>query len=396
MYSKTSEHGRVIIIFWVDDIIVAASNDQLLNLVKTYLSSKFEMKDLGKLRWFLGIEFSKHDGCITMSQKKYCEKILSKFGMENCKPRKSPCHEGLDKEPDDSQVLDDPRLYREIVGSLIYAMTATRPDISYVVTKLSQNMSKPTTQNLIVAKGVLRYLRGTLEYTLVFRKSIDPVQLEGFCDSDRASSYSDRKSISAYVFKLSEHSALISWKTKKQNIVALSSCEAKYISLSMCVQEAMFLRKLISLVYDVEMCVKIGVDNQGTIALAKNPINQQRSKHIDVRYHFLRASGIVFLRYVPSNENVADVLTKPVSGCQNCCATKILLLPPGKLRFSEGIVFSCVCCCFCFFVSVTPQFFTRNIQDSSTKLSGIICRPPEQIKFDYHDSNSLPVALRMG
>ena len=87
--------------------------------------------------------------------------------MENCKPRKSPCDEGLDKEPDDSQVLNDPRLCREIVGSLIYAMTATRPDISYVVTKLSQNMSEPTTQNLIVAKGVLRNLRGTLEYTLV-------------------------------------------------------------------------------------------------------------------------------------------------------------------------------------------------------------------------------------
>ncbi len=160
MYCKTSEHGIVMIIFWVDDIIVAASSEQLLNHVKTSLFSKFEMKDLGVLRWFLGIEFSKHDSCITMSQKKYCQKILRKFGMENCKPRKSPCDEGLDKEPDNSSILDDPRLYREIVGSLIYAMTATRPDISYVVTKLSQNMSNPTTENLCVADVLTKPVSG--------------------------------------------------------------------------------------------------------------------------------------------------------------------------------------------------------------------------------------------
>ena len=279
------------------------------------------MKDLGEIRWFLGIEFSKHDdGSIAMSQKQYCQKILRKFGMENSKPRKSPCDEGLDKEPDNSPVLTDPRLYREIVGSLIYAMTATRPDISYVVTKLAQNMSSPTVQNLGVAKGVLRYLQGTLEYGLVFRKSGDCVQLQGFCDSDWASSYSDRKSISAFVFKLHENSGFVSWKTKKQNIVALSSCEAEYISLSMCVQEAMFLGKLMTFMCEQEgVCTNalIGVDNQGTIALARNPVNQQRSKHIDVRYHFLReavANGVVEPHYVPSNNNVADVLTKPVSG----------------------------------------------------------------------------------
>ena len=320
MYCKTLEYGRLMIVFWVDDIIVAASSEQLLNHVKTSLSSKFEMKDLCELRWFLGIEFCKHSGCISMSQKQYCQKILKKFGMENYKPRKSPCDEGPDKGPDSSPTLDDPRLYREIVGSLIYAMTATRPDISYVVTKLSQNMSNQTVQDLGVAKGVLRYLQGTLEYALVFRKSNECVKLQGFCDSDWASSYSDRKSISACVYKLKEQSGLISWKTKKQRIVALSSCEAEYISLSVCVQEAMFLRKLLTFMYeqkDVDMSVKFGVDNQGTIALAKNPIHQQRSKHIDVRYHFLRdavTSGIVDLSYVPSNENVADVLTKPVSG----------------------------------------------------------------------------------
>ena len=255
-----------------------------------------------------------------MSQRKYFEKILKKFGMENCKPRKSPCEEGIDKESDDSSLLDDPSVYREIVGSLIYAMTATRPDLSYVVTKISQKMSKPSMQDMSVAKGVLRYLQGSLDHTLVFRKSKEIVHIQGYCDSDWASSYSDRRSISGYVYKLNKDSGFVSWRSKKQNVVALSSCEAEYIALATCVQEALYLLKLFTFMYDVkngEANVTIGVDNQGTIALAKNPVHQQRSKHIDVRYHFLRdvvAEGIVKLYYVPTSVNVADVLTKPVSG----------------------------------------------------------------------------------
>ncbi len=318
VYSKTTEVGTlVIVIFWVDDIIIAASNQQVLKSVKESLSEKFKMKDLGELRWFLGIEFHKSDE--SMSQRTYFEKVLQKFGMENCKPRKSPCDEGLDKEPDSSPVLSDPRLYREIVGSLIYAMSATKPDLSYVVTKLSQKMSAPSTQDLSVAKGVLRYLKGTVDYALVFRKAKENVCLQSYCDSDWASSHSDRKSISGYVYQLNKDSSFISWKSKKQNVVALSSCEAEYIALSTCVQEALYLRKLLVCMYcrNVESSVTVGVDNQGSIALAKNPVHHQRSKHIDVRYHFIRdvvSDGVVKLYYVPTNENIADVLTKPVSG----------------------------------------------------------------------------------
>ena len=181
-------------------------------------------------------------------------------------------------------------------------------------------MSKPSEKDLNIAKGVLRYIKGTLDRALVFRKTRECTKIQGHCDADWASSFSDRKSISGYVYYLNLDSGFISWKSKKQNVVALSSCEAEYIALSACVQEALFLRKLVSFVYRIEMSnvnAKIGVDNQGTIALAKNPIKQQRSKHIDVRYHFLRdavGNGYVELYYIPSNENVADVFTKPASG----------------------------------------------------------------------------------
>ena len=144
--------------------------------------------------------------------------------------------------------------------------------------------------------------------------------MQGYCDSDWASSYSDRKSISGYVYQLNKDSSFISWKSKKQNVVALSSCEAEYIALLTCAQEALYFRKLLSFMYDtknIDSCVLIGVENKGMIALAKNPVHQQRSKHIDVRYHFrgdVVSDGVVKLTYVPSNENVADVLTKPMTG----------------------------------------------------------------------------------
>ena len=198
-------------------------------------------------------------------------------------------------------------------------MTATRPDLSYCVTKLAQKMSDPSENDMNVAKGVLRYLKGTKHYGLVYRKSGCKAQIKGHCDADWASSCSDRKSISAYVFWLDRSSGLISWKSKKQNIVALSSCEAEYISLSYCVQEAIYLQKLLNTFYEKDCKIdiaSIGVDNQGCIALAKNPVHQQRSKHIDVRYHFLRdavSDKVIDLYYVPSKENIADVLTKPVS-----------------------------------------------------------------------------------
>ena len=187
--------------------------------------------------------------------------------------------------------------------------------------KLSQKLSKPTQHDLAVARGVLRYLKGTLHYCVTFKKCDEgESKVQGYCDADWGSSVSDRKSISGYVFQLSPNSGFVSWKSRKQPVVALSSCEAEYIALAGCVQEALYLRKLHSEIYGNkrgEQPAEIGVDNQGTIAIAKNPVRQQRAKHIDVKYHFLRQSVSdrqVDLYYVPSQNNRADVLTKSTSG----------------------------------------------------------------------------------
>ena len=174
-------------------------------------------------------------------------------------------------------LLSDARKYREIVGSLIYIMIGTRPDLSYVVTKLSQHMSKPSEAHFNAAKRVLKYLKGTLDYSLKFCRNDEPLVLYGFSDSDWGNS-EDRKSISGYCFKLQNSGPLISWKSKKQSVVALSSCEAEYIALTHTVQEAKFLKQLMYDILFLNVDCHIGVDNQGAILLSKNPVFHQRSK----------------------------------------------------------------------------------------------------------------------
>ena len=275
------------------------------------------MKDLGKLSWFLGIEFKCENGSIEMNQTKYLEKVLKRFKMEDCKPRATPCDVGSNNiQSDDSKELGDALLYREIVGSLIYCMSITRPDLCYVVTKLSQHMVNPTKAHLGMAKQVLRYIKGTLDYGLKFQKSDVPLELSGYADADWGAS-EDRKSITGYAFQLAEGGPLVSYKSRKQQSVALSTCEAEYMALSAATQEVKFLSQLLTDMTGKEQTkgVVLFVDNQGAIALAKNPVHHQRSKHIDIRYHFVRdevQNGFVILEYVPTEENVADVFTKPV------------------------------------------------------------------------------------
>ena len=186
VYTRIKDESKVTIIVWVDDIIVAANNTQSLVEMKSSLSQRFKMKDLGSLSWYLGIQFKCGDDCIEMNQSKYMENILNRFGMTDCKPKPTPCEIDANKiRYADSTELSDSRLYREIVGSLIYVMTCTRPDLCYIVSMLSQHMAKPTLAHLGMAKHVLRYIQGTMHYGLKFQKS-DALELNGFCDSDWA------------------------------------------------------------------------------------------------------------------------------------------------------------------------------------------------------------------
>ena len=190
----------------------------------------------------------------------------------------------------------------------------TRPDICYVVSILSQFMAKPTVAHLNLAKFVLKYLKGTMEYGLIYRPC-EKLDIIGYTDASWASGI-DRKSISGYCYKMSKAGALISWKSKKQPVVSLSTCESEYIAASYAIQESSFLQQLtrdIGIFPNLRPVV-LFVDNMGSIQLAKNPVFHQRSKHLDTKYHHIRSKvndGHVILDYVPSKENIADIFTKP-------------------------------------------------------------------------------------
>ena len=316
VYIRIVDGTKVVLLVYVDDIILGSSDETVADFIKTSLAKRFNMKDFGKISNFLGMEFEVSHNAIKVHQSQYVAKILERFKMDNCNPKSIPCDLSVAKLDlnTDSPDLEDPKLYREIVGSLIYLMTCTRPDICYVVSILSQFMSKPTMAHLNLAKFVLKYIKGTSNNGLIYVRS-ENLDLIGYSDASWANS-ADRKSMSGYCFRLSTNSSLISWKTRKQPIVALSTCESEYIAMAFAMQECAFLQQLahdLRLFPTLHPCT-LYVDNIGSIQLSKNPVFHQRTKHLDIRFHYVRekvASGQVILSYVPSKSNVADIFTKP-------------------------------------------------------------------------------------
>ena len=209
-------------------------------------------------------------------------------------------------------------------------MVATRPDFCYTVTKFSQDLEKPNSFHLMKVKHVLRYLKGTINQLLIFKKSQQPLKLEGFCDADWAN-LSHRKSMSRFCFRLAENNPMISWKSKKQNSVTLSTCKAEFIAISITSQEILYLRALFRTMMKLESLknpTTIHCDNQSSIVLAKNPVAHQRLKHIDIKFQFIRDEinkGPILLGYIETEKNVADVFTKSMTGMKLNTFRKIIV-----------------------------------------------------------------------
>ena len=318
LFYRNNKSGIVNVVVWVDDIIIAATSNDLLNTIKNLLKSRFNMKDLGPINFFLGIEFRQTSSSIEMHQKHYLENILKKFEMAECKPRYTPCEskpEAYEEDKDSNSDDNTVRKYREIVGSLVYAMTCSRPDLSWIVTRLSQHLANPSRVEWIMINQVLRYIKGTLDYKLTFKKSTSGLKIQGHSDSDWASSKEDRRSTTGFGFTMNQNGPMIDWKSRKQHTVALSSCEAEYMALTHATQEAMFLTML-SKDFNITTTTPIMIfgDNQGSLDMIKNTSCNDRSKHIDIKHHFIREKyneGFINVCYIPTAHNVADLFTKP-------------------------------------------------------------------------------------
>jgi len=274
---------------------------------------EFEMSDLGMMHYFLGMEVVQSANGIFISQKKYVQDILDRFQMKDCNLVSTPTEFGLKLNKDHEGKKVDNTLYKQIVGSLMY-LTTTRPDIMYSVSLISRYMENLTEMHLLAAKRILRYLQGTRDFGLFYKKG-EKLELFGFTDSDYAGDQDDRRSTSGYVFMLG--TSVVSWSSKKQQIVTLSTIEVEFIVVIACACQAIWLRRILEeLQFQQIKATTIFCDNNLAIKLSKNLVLHERSKHIDVRYYFLRDlsnDGTIKLIYCRSENQVADIQTKPLN-----------------------------------------------------------------------------------
>ena len=317
---KNSESLLIVALF-VDDLFVFSKSEEKRKKLKETLISKFEMTDLGLAKNMLGIRVTQTKEGITWDQKAYVEKLLSKFNMTDCKPVATPL-EGKLSCGEASEDLDVP--YQELIGSLMYLSVCTRPDICHTLSYLSQFNKSHGIEHWKAAKRVLRYLKGSLDFKLKFEKTGKPIY--GFVDSDWASD-EDRKSYTGYVFKFG--GSAVSWESRKQSLVALSSTEAEYIGLTEAAKEATFLRNFLGEYVEFQEPMILYNDNQSAQKLSSNPVFHKRTKHIDIKYHFVREvlqNGVVKIEYLPTEEMVADILTKPLCRVKHLKFCKLMMV----------------------------------------------------------------------
>ena len=324
-----------IIAVYVDDLIIITPNQHEMDEIKGRLSKAFKMKDMGSLHYCLGVNVEQSEEGIKLSQKQYIMKIIERFGLQDANPVSTPMDLNVKHVAEDGfSNLVDKTKYQSMPGSLLYAAVATRPDISHAVGALSKFNSAPTEAHLTAAKRIIRYLKGTLNLSIQYKKS-GSTEVVGYSDADWANDMENRHSTTGNVFIMA--GGPISWLSQKQSTVALSTAEAEYIALSSAAQEVVWLKQLLQdLKENGKQPITIMEDNQGAIAMAKNPVAHRRTKHIDIRYHFVREQvqkGNMQLQYCNTKEMIADIFTKPL-----CKSQFQYLLSKLGMEESNGII----------------------------------------------------------
>jgi hypothetical protein len=305
---------------YVDDLIITGPSKASIDAFKQEMMASFSMSDLGLLSYYLGIQVTQEKGVITLCQSSYTLKILEQAGMKGCNPCHVPMENRLKLSKNDKTPPVDKTKYISVIGSLRYLVN-TRPNIAYSVGIVSRYMEDPKASHWAAVKQILRYLSGTVNYGCIYKKlNTAETMLTGYSDSDLAGDVDDRKSTSGSVFLLG--SCLVTWASQKQRVVALSSCEAEYIASANAACQGIWLSRLLGELLGIQTPkVKLLVDNKSAIALSKNPVHHDRSKHIDTRFHFIRdyVEREVDIDHVSTTEQLADILTKAL----------------GRIRFAE-------------------------------------------------------------
>ncbi|KAJ0838020.1 putative RNA-directed DNA polymerase [Helianthus annuus] len=306
----------VFLLVYVDDVVVTGNSENEIERIKHVLHETFRIKDLGVLKYFLGIEVLYDNNTVCLNQRKYCLELLNDFGYLGCKPVSVPIKQNYlvtSKLERNQQDLKNITGFQKLIGKLIY-LSLTRPDISYTVQFLRQFMHKPKEVHLNLALRLLRYLKKSPGKGLTFKKSVE-LNLYGFADSDWAKCLSTRKSVTGFCIFLGE--CLVSWKSKKQSTVSRSTAEAENRSMCSATCELIWLKNLLSELNVVcKLPMLLSCDSQAALAIAANPVFHERTKHFELDLHFLRekvANGVINPVKVDTESQLADIFTKGLS-----------------------------------------------------------------------------------
>ncbi|KAJ9566734.1 hypothetical protein OSB04_002700 [Centaurea solstitialis] len=325
VYTKFSGSIVTFLVLYVDDILIIGNDVPTLQSVKEWLSKCFQMKDPGEAAYILGIKIYRNRSkrLIGLSQSTYIDKVLKRFRMDESKKGFIPMQHGivLSKTQCPVSSEDQDRMksvpYASAIGSIMYAMLCTRPDVAYSVSVTSRYQQNPGEPHWVAVKNILKYLRRTKEMFLVFGGSEDEISVTGYSDASFQTDRDDFRSQSGYVFTL--NGGAISWKSSKQDTIADSTTEAEYIAASDAAKEAVWLRNFLSdlrVVASISRPIDIFCDNSGAVAQAKEPREHHKSRHVLRKYHLIReiiGRGDVRICKIPTEDNVADPLTKPLA-----------------------------------------------------------------------------------
>ena len=311
LFVKHEKHDILIVQIYVDDIIFGSKNMSMCDNFASCMKNEFEMSMMGELNFFLGLQIRQTSNGIFVSQSKYVNDLLKKFDLKNIKPIGTPMNPSIKIDKDENGKSIDMTMYRGMIGSLLY-LTASRPDIMFSVCLCARFQANPKESHLVAVKRIFRYLKGTMDLGLWYPRGTT-FDLINYSDADYAGCKLDRKSTSGTCHFLGR--SLVSWFSKKQHSVALSTTEAEYVAAGSCCAQALYMKQQLEDFGIFLDHIPIWCDNTSAINLTKNPIQHSRTKHIEIRHHFLRdhvQKGDIVVEFIRSEDQLADIFTKPL------------------------------------------------------------------------------------
>ncbi|KAI3685730.1 hypothetical protein L6452_34988 [Arctium lappa] len=315
LFIKQTSGNLILVQIYVDDIIFGATDQSLCDEFASLMKSQYEMSMMGELTFFLGLQVKQSSDGIFINQSKYIRDLLKKFNFENSSPMKTPMAPPLKLHDDPDGVSVDITSYRGMIDSLLY-LTASRPDIMFATFLCARYQANPKESHLAAVKRIFRYLKGTMNLGLWYPKD-SGFDLMGYSDSDFAGSKIDRKSTTGSCQLLGDK--LVSWSSKKQNSVSTSTAEAEYVAAGSCCAQILWMKNQLRDYNQLYSHIPILCDNSSAIAIANNPVLHSRSKHIDIRYHFIQdhiSKGDIELHFIPTDLQLTDLFTKPLDEAQ--------------------------------------------------------------------------------